>query len=121
MITSIESLKETAEALLRERESFAEMMAEEPNDRNTDQFIIVEVSMGEDHFGETVWTEVFRHHSRGWVGSYLALYHAGRTARITLVRRHFRGHDSGEIVKTLVKEVPDGFDGIQSHERRAGW
>lgn len=118
MQNTIEALRDTAEALLREREAFQQYMAEEPNDRSTEEFIIAEIAIGEDNFGETVWQEVFRHHTRGWVGSYLALYHAGRTARLTLVRRDFPNHDSGVIVKTLIKDVPDGYDGIMATERR---
>lgn len=108
----IENYKIALEQLKMDRQAFWNCLSD--YDRQSEFFFILEVLDGSDHFGEQIWTEKFRTHEKGMIGSFAALYCVGRTVRLTRVKRSVPTAESGTIVKEkVVDDIPDGYDGIQ--------
>jgi hypothetical protein len=107
----LENYKIAIEQLEIDREAFWECLEE--YNHQSEVFFILEVLDGTDHFGEQIWTEKFRHHSKEWVGSFAALYCVSQTIRVSKVKRYLPLAESGTIIKEkIIDDVADGYDGI---------
>lgn len=94
-----------------QRAGFHRFEADYVEDLDAD-LLVIDILEGVDHEGLKVWSPRYRSTDYALATSYVALYHAGRMARITRIKRFYRGGYSGTILKTHEQIVPDGFEGV---------